>query len=178
MSIPSYIPKEKRREITNTQLAMPPEGKQYDVWNKVEVIPSPKDLPPPATLSYSKSVPARAPSTMRSTQRRLRPREKAKAVTVAGAGQSYNPTLEDWEDLINQTAVEEQHRLHKIANKEWVPKPEETEPSTVKADSEEEQEPSETFLGKPVQVRRKTKAQRNRQARHAETVFILSSTVY
>lgn len=147
----------------------------YDVWNKVEVIPAPKDLPPPATLSYSKSVPAQAPRTIRSTQRLLRPRDKVKAVTVASGGQSYNPTLEDWEETINRTALEEEERLAKIAKKEWVPQPEE-EVETPAAEnddiSENEKEASETFLSKPVQVRRKTKAQRNKQAREAEQVIL------
>ena len=145
----------------------------YDVWNKVEVIPAPKDLPPPAILPYSKSVPAQVPPTIRSTERLLRPREKVKAVTVAEGGQSYNPTLEDWEDIIQKTAVEEQQRLDKIAFKEWVPQPEEEveTPAHEDEDSEEEkEETTESFLNKPVQVRRKTTAQRNKQIRVAEQV--------
>ena len=174
-SIPSYIPKNKRQIATKPAKPGEETKETYDVWNKVEVIPAPKDLPPPATLSYSKSVPAQAPPTIRSTQRLLRPRDKVEAVTVASGGQSYNPTLEDWEETINRTALEEQQRLEKIAQKEWVPQPEEVETPAAENDDieeeeEEEEETSETFLGKPVQVLRKTKSQRNKQARQAEQV--------
>jgi hypothetical protein len=128
-------------------------------------------LPPPAILPYSKSKPAQAPSTIRSTARLLRPREKVKAVTVAEGGQSYNPTLEDWETLIQRTAEEEQNRLLKIAQKEWVALPEEAEtPLPVNEESESEDQVGESFLRKPVQIRRKTAAQRNKQARHVELV--------
>ena len=90
---------------------------------------------------------------------------------MAESGQSYNPTLEDWEELIHRTAVEEQGRLSKIAQKEWVAQGEEVEtPGPVNEESESEEEVKESFLGKPVQVRRKTTAQRNKQARHAELV--------
>ena len=128
-------------------------------------------MPAPAILPYSKSKPAQAPSTIRSTARLLRPREKVKAVTVAEGGQSYNPTLEDWETLIHRTAEEEQNRLLKIAQKEWVALPEEAEtPLPVNEESESEDQLGESFLRKPVQIRRKTAAQRNKQARHAELV--------
>jgi hypothetical protein len=174
-SIPSYTPKNKRPTTSVAQVKPPAEKKEaYDVWNKVDVIPAPKDLPPPAILPYSKSVPAQAPTTIRSTRRLLRPRDKVQAVTVASGGQSYNPTLEDWEDIINKTAVEEQQRLDRIAFKEWVPQPEEEEevetPAAEDEDSEEEQGATESFLRAPVQVRRKTTSQRNKQAREAEKV--------
>jgi hypothetical protein len=171
-SIPSHIPKNKRQIATKPTKPVEEKKETYDVWNKVEVIPAPKDLPPPATLPYSKSVPAQPPPTIRSTQRLLRSRDKVKAVTVASSGQSYNPTLEDWEETINRTATEEQQRLEKIAKKEWVAQPEEVEtPAADDNISEDEEETSETFLGKPVQVRRKTKSQRNKQAREAERVY-------
>jgi hypothetical protein len=173
-SIPSHIPKNKRQIATKPTKPVEEKKETYDVWNKVEVIPAPKDLPPPATLSYSKSVPAQAPPTIRSTQRLLRPRNKVNAVTVASSGQSYNPTLEDWEETISRTALDEQQRLERIAKKVWVPQPEE-EVETPAAEndniSEEEEETSGTFLGKPVQVRRKTKSQRNKQVREAEQVY-------
>jgi hypothetical protein len=171
-SISAHTPKNQRQIATKP--TKPTEEKEgHDVWNKVDVIPAPKDLPPPATLSYSKSVPALVPSTMRSTKRLLRPRDGVKAVTVAEGGQSYNPTLEEWEGFIDYNAVSEQERLDKIARKEWVPQPEEVESPVVEnEESEDEQEPSESFLGKPVQVHRKTRAQRNRKARVAEQVVL------
>ena len=125
ISIPSHIPKNKRQIAPKPSKPTKEKKETYDVWTKVDVISAPKDLPPQDILSYSKSVPAQAPPTIRSTQRLLRPRDKVKAVTVASPGQSYNPTLEDWEEAINRTATEEQQRLEKIARKEWVPQPEE-----------------------------------------------------
>lgn len=171
-SISAHIP--KRQRLNTTKPTKPVEEKNgFDVWNKDDVIPAPKDLPPPAVLSYSKSVPAQVPSTMHSSKRLLRPRKDVKAVTVAEGGQSYNPTLEEWEDFVNRNAINEQERLDMIARKEWVPEPEEEEsPMTRNEESEDEQEPSENFSGKPVQVRRKTKAQRNKQARVAEQVTL------
>ena len=169
-SIPSYTPKTPRQRPSKP--AQPAEENlSYDVWTKINEIPAPKDLPPPAILPYSKSKPAQAPSTIRSTARLLRPREQVKAVKVAESGQSYNPALEDWETLIHRTAEEEQGRLLKIAQKEWVAVPEEAEtPGPVNEESESEEQPGESFLRKPVQIRRKTTAQRNKQARHAELV--------
>ena len=152
------------------------EKKGYDVWTKEDVIPAPKDLPPPATLLYGKRVPARVPSTMTSTKNLLRPREDALTMTVAEGGQSYNPSLEDWEELIYRTAKEEQTRLAKIAQKEWVPQPVEEETPLAKSD-DEESEPTENFLGKPVQVKRKTRAQRNKEARQAEMVIYFHSRI-
>jgi Nop53 (60S ribosomal biogenesis) len=175
-STPSYIPKNKRPTTSAAPVKPVVEKKEtYDVWNKVDVIPTPKDLPPPAILAYSKSVPAQAPTTIRSTRRLLRPRDKVEAVTVASAGQSYNPTLEDWEDIINKTSVEEQRRLDRITCEEWVPQPEEVEtPAAENEESEEEEQgASESFLRAPVQVRRKTTSQRNKQAREAEKVNTL-----
>jgi len=171
--IPSHIPRSKRAKPNDTknQDTSITEKDSYDVWNKVEVIPAPEDLPPPAILPYSKTRPAIPPSTLRSSTRLLRPRESVDAVTVAKAGQSYNPALEDWEDLISQTAEQEQARLAKIAMKEWVPQPEDIETPAPEASSEdesEEEEKGETYLGKPVKVKRKTRAQRNKQLRQQE----------
>ena len=172
MEISSHIPKLKRQPARQPNESVK-QKESYDVWTKEESIPAPKELPPPATLSYSKSVPALPPSTIRSSRRLLRPHDVAKAVTIAEGGQSYNPTLEDWEDLINRTAVEEQNRLFKQAQKEWVPQPEEVEtPAAGNESEEDEEERSESFLGKPVQVRRKTRAQHNKEARQAEQVVL------
>jgi nucleolar protein 53 len=144
------------------------------VWNKVDTIPAPKDLPPPAVLPYSKSAPAQAPTTLQSSKRRLRHREKA--VSVPEGGQSYNPTLEEWEDIINRTAIKEQHRLADIAKRERVATPESDDGTPAQDDEEreeEEEQRGESYLGKPVQLRRKTRAQRNKQARLAEEVLLL-----
>jgi nucleolar protein 53 len=180
-SIPSHVPKSKRpSRLTTAEKEKPveEEGKEtYDVWNKIEIIPAPENLPPPAILAYSKSVPALPPSTLRSSSRLLRPRETVDAVTIAEGGQSYNPALEDWEDLISRTAEREEERLTKIAMKEWVPQPEDVEtPAADQDDSDEHDEDNNdqgenrglTFLGKPVKVQRKTQAQRNKQARQQE----------
>lgn len=172
--IPSHIPRTKRpkQNDTKNEDKSTTEKESYDVWTKVQVIPAPEDLPPPAILSYSKSQPALPPSTLRSSTHLLRPRESVHAVTVAEAGQSYNPALEDWEDLISRTAEQEQERLTKIAMKEWVPQPEDVETPAPEVDSEAEEEDQEkkgeTYLGKPVKVKRKTRAQRNRQLRQQE----------
>lgn len=174
-SIPPYHPRNQRPLPSKSELQPVEEKSSYDVWTKIDEIPAPKDLSPPAILPYSKSKPAQAPSTIRSTARLLRPRKQVEAVKVPEGGQSYNPTLEDWEQLIERTAEEEQERLLKIAQKEWVPPPEEAEtpvPANEQSDSEREDEVRESFLRKPVQVRRKTTAQRNKQARHAELVTI------
>jgi nucleolar protein 53 len=139
------------------------------VWTHKEVISAPEDLPPPATLPYGKKLPALPPSTLRSRDRLLRTSDKA--VKVAQAGQSYNPTLEDWEEIIERTATEEQKRLEDIARKEWVPEPEDIEtphPDQESSDEETEEETKETCLRKPVQVKRKTRAQRNKEARQIE----------
>lgn len=170
--IRSYTPKNKRPKPPPVEKPDAEEKESYDVWNRVDVIPAPEDLPPPATLSYSKCLPAQAPSTMRSGERLLRSRDKARNVTVAAAGQSYNPSLEDWEDLINDTAEKEQQRLLKIAEKERVAQPKEADtPAEEMSESEEEDvEKRESFLGKPVKTVRKTRVQRNRQAREMERV--------
>lgn len=174
--IPSHVPKSKRAKTENIVLKNEkrgPETESYDIWTKVQVIPAPQDLPPPAILSYSKSLPALPPSTLRSSTHLLRQRESVNAVTVAKAGQSYNPALEDWEDLISRTAEEEQERLTKIAMKEWVPQPEDVETPAPEADSEDDDQvdqvgKGETYLAKPVKVQRKTRAQRNKQLRQQE----------
>jgi Nop53 (60S ribosomal biogenesis) len=145
------------------------------VWNKIHENPTPEDVPPPATLLYAKSIPAQPPSTIRSDRHLLRPRKAVKAVTVPDEGQSYNPTLEGWSDLIQRTAVEEQKRLDKIAQKEWVPEPEPETLDTPKienmSEDELEEQTGETFLAKPVQLVRKTRSQRNKQLRQLEQVF-------
>jgi hypothetical protein len=171
-SIPSHNSKTRRKNPF--KLPEPVEEKSsYDVWTRVVEVAAPKDLPPPAILPYSKSKPAKAPSTIRSTAHLLRPRDKVKSVKVAEAGQSYNPTLEDWEGLIHRTAEEEEERLAKIAQKEWVAQAEEAEtPAAVDEENTDgEGEKGESFLGRPVQIRRKTTAQRNKQARQAEMVL-------
>jgi len=180
-SIPSHIPKSKRpANPSSSRKNKPVEQKDtaeqhaYDVWNKVTVIPAPENLPPPATLAYSIALPAQAPATLRSSSRLLRPRGAVEAVQVAEGGQSYNPALEDWEDLISRTANKEEERLAKIAFREWVPVPpaEEAETPNVHDDDEEEDEEGETqgetYLGRPVKVKRKTQAQRNKLLRQKE----------
>lgn len=170
--IPSHVPKaQKQPEIQ--QIEPVKEAESYDVWTKVDSISAAPDLPPPATLPYAKAFPALPPSTIRSSQRMLRPRTAIKAVTVAEGGQSYNPSLEDWESLVDRTAEGERIRLQKQARKEWVPKAEEAETPAAEDNSEDEDEdePSESFLGKPVQVRRKTRAQRNKEARQKQGVL-------
>ena len=177
-SIPSYSLKSQVPLWSKSEKHVE-EKSSYDVWTKVNEIPAPKDLSPPATLPYSKSKPAQAPSTIRSTAHLLRPREQVEAVKVPEGGQSYNPTLEEWEQLINRTAEEEEDRLLKIAQKEWVARPEEAEtPVPVDEESESEEEGRESFLRRPVLVRRKTTAQRNKQTRHAELVAHLVILTY
>jgi len=170
--IQSYVPKNKRPRPAPIEKPEPEHKESYDVWTKEDMIAAPENLPPPATLPYSTSLPAKAPSTMRSERRLLRSRDKAQNVVVPAAGQSYNPTLDDWEDLINNTAEQEQQRLVKIAEKERVAEPEEEEApqAEISQSEEEETEKSESFLGKPVKTIRKTRAQRNRQAREMERV--------
>ena len=137
------------------------------------MISAPEDLPPPATLPYAKKFPALPPGTLRSKNHLLR--SSNTAVSVAEAGQSYNPALEDWEDIIERTTIKEQKRLQHIARKEWVAKAEEVEtPAPVEESEGEDEEPTESFLAKPVQVKRKTRAQRNKEARQVEQVFIAS----
>ena len=73
--------------------------------------------------------------------------------------------------MIHRAAEEEQNRILKIAQKEWVALPEEAEtPLPINEESESEDQLGESFLRKPVQIRRKTAAQRSKQARHAELV--------
>jgi len=170
--IQSYVPKNKRPKPVPTGDPEPQQKESYDVWTKAYMISAPENLPPPATLPYSTSLPAKAPSTMRSERRLLRSQDKAQNVVVPAAGQSYNPTLDDWEELINNTTEQEQRRLIKIAQKERVAEPEEEEtPQAETSQSQEEEtEKSESFLGKPVKTIRKTRAQRNRQAREMERV--------
>jgi Nop53 (60S ribosomal biogenesis) len=129
-------------------------------------------VPPPATLLYAKSMPALPPPTLRSTQRMLRSRTGVPAVAIADKGQSYNPAYDDWTELINNTASYEQKRLDKIAKQEWVPEPEPEAPvkESGHADTQEDDEGKVSFLGKPVELRRKTRAQRNRQRRVLEEV--------
>jgi Nop53 (60S ribosomal biogenesis) len=173
--IQSYIPKNKRPKVAPPEKPPKEETASFDVWTKEDIIPAPKDLPPPATLPYSKSRPPKAPPTIRSKERALRSQQKAQNVVVAAAGQSYNPTLEDWEQLIETTAEGEQQRLHKIAKKERVATPEEGQTPEDSAEEDEEEENQvdngESFLGKPVRTVRKTRAQRNRQAREQGRVF-------
>jgi hypothetical protein len=169
--ISSYIPKSQRPVEKKPEIVE--EKETYDVWTKVDVIPAPQDLPPPAILPYSKSKPAQPPTTLRSTKHLLRPRETVDAVTVADGGQSYNPALEEWQVLINRKAIEEQDRLDKIAAKEWVPQPEDVEtpaPEDSDEESEDEKTEGESFLAKPVQIKRKTQAQRNKRVRQIEQV--------
>jgi Nop53 (60S ribosomal biogenesis) len=170
--IQSYVPKSKRPKVAPTE--NPPEPKEsFDVWTKEDIFPAPEGLPPPATLPYAKSRPAKAPPTIRSTERTLRSQQKAQNVVIVSAGQSYNPTLEDWEQLMKNTAEGEQQRLLKIAEKERVATPEEAH-TPKNSESEEEEEDQvdkgESFLGKPVKTIRKTRTQRNRQARELERV--------
>jgi hypothetical protein len=91
-------------------------------------------------------------------------------VSVADGGQSYNPAFEEWKNFIDTSAEKEQERLAKIAQLEWVPEPQDVEISDIEEDSETEEEPKESFLGKPVAVIRKTKSQRNKQVRRQEQV--------
>lgn len=165
--IPSHIPKSQRQRVP-AKPEVPEQPKEsYNVWTREEVIPAPEGLPPPATLPYGKKLPALPPPSLRSKQRLLRTTDTA--VKVADPGQSYNPTLEEWEVLIDRTASEEKKRLEDIARKEWVPHPEDVEtPAHDQESSDEEEETTESYLGKPVQVKRKTRAQRNKEARHAE----------
>lgn len=170
--IQSYVPKSKRPKVAPPEKPEKKEKKSFYGWTKEDVIPSPDDLPPPATLPYAKSRPAKAPPTIRSTERTLRSRQEN--VVIAAAGQSYNPTLEDWEQLIENAAEGEQQRLHKIAEKERVATPEEAQTPEEEESEEEEEEnqlhKGESYLGKPVKTIRKTTAQRNRQARELERV--------
>jgi hypothetical protein len=172
LPIKSYIPKNRRPKSAPIEKLAPEAKESYDVWNKVDIRPGPEDLPPPATLPYSQSLPAQAPPTMRSTTQLLRSRDEVQKVVVAAAGQSYNPTLEDWEELINDTAKQEQQRLLKVAQKERVAEPETTEtPQVGMSESEaEETEKLESFLGKPVKTIRKTRARRNKRAHEMERV--------
>ena len=170
--IQPYIPKNKRPKPIPTEKPVPEQKESYDVWTKDDIIAAPENLPPPATLPYSTCLPAKAPSTIRSETRLLRLRDKAQNVIVPAAGQSYNPTLDDWEELVNETAEQERQRLLKIAEKERVAEPEEEETPQAEISQSEEEEPekSESFLGKRVKKIRKTRAQRNRQSREMERV--------
>lgn len=175
LSVPIHNPSKKEHQAeAETKKSVVPK-KPDDVWNVLQEDPIPKDIPPPATLLYAKSVPAVPPSTIRSRRRMLRAETKVPAVTVPSKGQSYNPAFEDWAELINETAAKEQKRLNEVARKEWVPDPEAEHPAlepVPNEETEEEAEMVENFLGKSVQVRRKTRTQRNKQRRILEQVRI------
>jgi hypothetical protein len=100
----------------------------------------------------------------------LRPREAVKHVAVPDGGQSYNPALDDWEDLIHRKATKEQERLDKLAQVEWVPQPETIQDEPELSESEDEQPSGPSYLAKPVKALRKTQTQRNKQARQVEQV--------
>jgi nucleolar protein 53 len=170
-SIPSHIPKHQRARATKSETSEDMDS--YDVWTKVDVIPTPEGLPPPATLPYLKIKPAKPPATLRSMKQLLHPPESVLPVTVADRGQSYNPALEDWEHLVNRKTIEEKARLDKIAQKEWVPVSDHAEtPAGEDLGSEVEENAGSSFLGKPVKAIRKTKTQRNKQLRQVQQVYL------
>jgi hypothetical protein len=168
VSIPSRIPKTTTRQLVVKEPKTV--EKKYDVWTPVEQPSLTDDLPPPAILPYSKKVPALPPTTIRSTKHLIRNPESKEAVAVANGGQSYNPAFEEWKNLIDTSTEREQERLAKIAQREWVPEPQDVEMSDAEAEESEDEEPSESFLAKPVSVVRKTKSQRNKQVRRMEQV--------
>jgi hypothetical protein len=170
LSIPSRTPKTTTRQLF-VKAPKAEDKKSYDVWTSVEQPSMSDDLPPPAILPYSKKVPALPPTTIRSTKHLTRNPDSKEAVSVANGGQSYNPAFEEWKNLIDTSAGKEQERLAKIAQLEWVPEPQYVEMSDVEDEESEEEEPSESFLAKPVSVVRKTKSQRNKQVRRLEQVL-------
>jgi nucleolar protein 53 len=169
VSVPSRTPRTTTRQLVVKE-PKAEEKKSYDVWTPVEQPSLSDDLPPPAILPYSKKVPALPPTTIRSTKHLIRNPESKEAVAVANGGQSYNPAFEEWKNLIDTSAEKEQERLARIAQREWVPEPQDVEMSDAEDEEEEEEEASESFLAKPVSVVRKTKSQRNKQVRHLEQV--------
>jgi Nop53 (60S ribosomal biogenesis) len=167
--IASHVPKRHRTQPPESRSPLP-EPDSFDVWNKVSEIPAPQHLPPPSILPYSKSVPALPPTTLRTSTRLLR--SSSTKVAVPEAGQSYNPALQDWEEIIQRSALGEERRLERVAVREFVARAEEVDTPFGDGEEEEEEEEAvgESFLAKPVQVIRKTRAQRNKHARQLEQV--------
>lgn len=143
------------------------------------------------TISFIK--PQQVPSTLREAPVSVYDPEldstsetyTSKAIPLPDAGNSYNPTLEDWSALINKEHSLEENReqqrkeLEKEREKleiliERYTKSHQMELSIDSDDDEEEEEEAEEqddgrlSINAPVQAKKKTKTQRNRQKRHVD----------
>lgn len=183
----------KAKEITSTPAGLVPTVGSF-IDGLTPTISFIKPQKAPSTLSE-------APNAVYDPETDPKARKDAytkKAVPLPDAGNSYNPTLEDWSALINKEHALEEKReeqrkeLEKERGKleiliERYTKPHNLELSIDSDDSEDEDEDEEEAadegeqaegdeekkgnglsVNPPVEAKKKTKTQRNRQKRHVE----------
>lgn len=164
-------------------------GGGYDLWDEPAAEPKKKktksesdftsDLP--IAISHNKATVA--PATIKENP--IAVIKGSEAVAVPDAGRSYNPSIEAWKDLIQREHDKEQEREdERLRLLERQHKIEEIMASTLgdvevvsgEEDNDEEEHESNLSKGlsvnKPVSVKIKTAAQRNKEKRHKEKMAL------
>ncbi|ODV76640.1 P60-like protein [Suhomyces tanzawaensis NRRL Y-17324] len=160
-------------------------GSSMDVWGDEPAPEFPENVKPASSISEVTKATV-VPKTMKESPILLEKNDlNTKSVD---AGKSYNPSLESWKALINKEYSVEyklelnrqkmqehkeriQHLIETLEDEELLDSSDEEE-EEQEEDKEEEGEEKDYKLSlmKPVQVKIKTKARRNREAKHKKRV--------
>lgn len=158
--------------------------KAYNVWDLEETDSRPEVLQKNSITSWTK--PSKAPKTLKEESIIVE-----EVSSIPDAGRSYNPSLDDWKSLILKEFTNEQERdeirtkledqLLKVKNliKNINNNVEEDSESENEEEKEEQAEENEEdkfklSLNKPVEIKRKTRRQRNKAKRHQERIKLES----